>query len=271
MTVPSLTPKPPVHREARIGPVPSDPSGGPASNPSGPSSGFVAHIKGASLCDLVQMECLSGVKRVVRVVSANHLGHFYFRNGQLVHAMTRSMTGEAAALEMLAWNEGTFEPVEREWPAKESLTCTWQSLVLRAAQARDERHAQRVVALRDDARPRDSGPVDIGEIMELHATPLEIGGHVFRSEDFEVIVRLSAGGAVAVNQGGSQDFADVVAYACRLTALIGSPLGIERFVAMECVFKQGRCFVIAESDGGIVALRPRPTADSASIRELFGI
>jgi len=42
-------------------------------------------------------------------------------------------------------------------------------------------------------------------------------------------------------------------------------------VAMECVFKQGRCFVIAESDGSIVALRPRPTADSASIRELFGI
>jgi hypothetical protein len=269
MTVPSLTPKAPPPREtARVGTLPSASAGNASS---GPSSGFVAHINGATLCDLVQMECLSGVKRVVRVVSGNHLGHMYFRNGQVVHAMTRSMTGEAAAMEMLSWNEGTFEPVEREWPPKESITCTWQNLVLRAAQARDERHAQRVVSLRDDGRPRDSGPVDIGEIMELHATPLEIGGHVFRSEDFEVIVRLSASGALAINQGGSQDFADVVAYACRLTELIGSPLGIERFVAMECVFKQGRCFVIAEADGSIVALRPRPAADSASIRELFGI
>src|SRR5208282_2544934 len=127
----------------------------------------------ASLNDLVQMECLSGVKRVVRVSSGLHLGHFFFREGSLVHAATRSVTGEAAALEMLSWNEGTFEPVEREWPAKDSITCTWQSLVLRAAQMHDERQAQRVVALREDGRQRGSGAVNIGEIMELQATPVE--------------------------------------------------------------------------------------------------
>jgi hypothetical protein len=234
-------------------------------------SGFQAHINGATLNDLVQMECLAGVKRVVRVASANHLGHFFFRDGSLVHATTRSITGEAAALEMLSWNEGTFEPVDREWPAKESISSTWQSLILRAAQIRDERHAQRVVALHEDGRQGGSGAVNIGEIMELHATPIEIGGHVFRSEDFEVILRLGASGAVILNQGGSQDFSDIVAYACRLTELIGSPLGIERFVAMECVFKNGRCFIVQEPSGDVVALRPRPSADSASIRELFGI
>src|SRR5579862_3875349 len=99
-------------------------------------SGFQGHINGATLNDLVQMECLAGVKRVVRVASATHLGHFFFRDGSLVHAATRSITGEAAALEMLSWNEGSFEPVEREWPLKESITCTWQNLVLRAAQLR---------------------------------------------------------------------------------------------------------------------------------------
>jgi hypothetical protein len=217
------------------------------------------------------MECLAGVKRVVRVASAHHVGHFYFRDGSLVHAATRSIAGDAAALEILSWNEGTFEPVDREWPAKESISCTWQSLVLRAAQARDERQAQRVVPLHEDGRQMGSGAVNIGEIMELHATPIEIGGHVFRSEDFEVILRLGAGGAIVLNQGSSQDYADIVAYACRLTELIGNPLGIERFVAMECVFKNGRCFIVQEPGGDVVALRPRPTADSASIRELFGI
>jgi hypothetical protein len=234
-------------------------------------SGFHGHINGATLNDLVQMECLSGVKRVVRVASASHVGHFYFRDGALVHAMTRLITGEAAALEMLSWNEGTFEPVDREWPSKESISCTWQSLIIRAAQIRDERQAQRVVALREDGRGREGAAANIGEIMELHATPVEIGGHVFRTEDFELMLRLAPGGAIVLNQGGNQDFADVVAYACRLTELIGSPLGIERFVAMECVFKNGRCFVVLEPNGDVVALRPRPSADSASIRELFGI
>jgi hypothetical protein len=234
-------------------------------------SGFRGHINGATLNDLVQMECLSGVKRVVRVASANHVGHFYFRAGALVHAATRTITGEAAALEMLSWNEGNYEPVDREWPAKDSISCTWQSLVLRAAQIRDERQGQRVVALRDEGRQRESGSVNIGETMELHATPIEIGGHVFRSEDFEVILRLGVGGAIVLNHGSDQDFADIVAYACRLTELIGSPLGIERFVAMECVFKNGRCFIVLEPNGDVVALRPRPSADSASIRELFGI
>jgi hypothetical protein len=257
MVAPSRTPKPPSAHD--VAPSTLRPSG------------FQAHINGASLNDLVQMECMSGVKRVVRVVSGHHIGHFYFREGQLVHAANRSVVGEAAALEMLAWNEGSFEPVEREWPLKESITCTWQSLVLRAAQLRDERQAQRVVTLRDEGRPRDSGTSNIGEIMELHATPLEIGGHVFRSEDFEVILRLASSGAILQNQGSTQDFADIVAYACRLTELIGGPLGIERFVAMECVFKNGRCFIVKEPGGDVVALRPRPSADSSSIRELFGI
>jgi hypothetical protein len=94
---------------------------------------------------------------------------------------------------------------------------------------------------------------------------------VFRKEDFEVVLRLRASGSVVQNHGASADFADVVAYACRLTDLIGTPLGVERFVAMECVFKSGRCFIVVESSGDVVALRPRPVADSGSIRELFGL
>ncbi|HLK36848.1 MAG TPA: DUF4388 domain-containing protein [Polyangiaceae bacterium] len=235
------------------------------------SSGFEARIHGVTLSDLVQMECLSGVKRAVRVVSGGNLGHLYIRSGAIVHARTRTLVGEAAALEILSWNDGTVEPVDREWPPKESIQCTWQSLLLRAAQARDERQGQQVVPLRDEGRPRDAGRIDIGETMELQATPLEIGGHVFRAEDFEVVVRIGPSGAVVQNKGASEDFADAVAYACRLTELIGGPLGIERFVAMECVFKQGRCFVVVDGCGEVFALRPGPTADSASIRELFGI
>ena len=234
-------------------------------------SGFQGQIKGTTLPDVVQMECLSGGRRVVRVSSGSNTGYLFFRDGSLVHASTRLLTGEPAALEMLAWNEGTFEPIEREWPSRDSITCGWQTLLLRAAQIHDEKRASRVVALHEDARPSGDVRSNVGETMELKATPIEVGGHVFRAEDLEFVLRLGPAGNIVLNHGGSQDFADIVAYVCRLTDLIGGQLGIEPFVGMECVLKSGRCFVIAGRSGEVVALKPRPSADSASIRELFGI
>jgi hypothetical protein len=234
-------------------------------------AGFQAQIRGASLADLVQMECLAGSHRVVRVASGANLGYLYFRGGGVVHAAARALVGEAAALEILSWNEGSFEPIEREWPSRESVSCSFQSLLLRAAQARDERAAQSVVALRGDPRvPRPKG-APASESLELQATPLEVAGHVLRGEDFEMILRLDASGAVLLNRGGAQDFADIVAYACRLAELIGTRLGAERLMGMECSFKSGRCFVVVEPDGNVVALRPHPHADSAALRGLLGV
>jgi hypothetical protein len=230
--------------------------------------GFQAQIKGASLADLVQMECLAGSHRVVRVTSAGNIGFLYFRGGSVVHAATKNLLGEPAALDILSWSEGSFEPVERDWPAKESITGGWQSLLLRAAQARDERANQSVVALRSNsARPPWTG----GETLEVMSTPVDVLGHVLRAEDFAMVLRLDACGSLEVNRGGSQEFADVAAYACRLSEIIGSHLGAENFVAMECSFKSGRCFVVGEPSGAVVALRPYPTADSSALRGLLGL
>jgi hypothetical protein len=231
-------------------------------------AGFQAQIKGASLADLVQMECLSGSHRVVRVTSAGNIGFLYFRGGGVVHASTKNLSGEPAALDILSWSEGSFEPVDRDWPARESISSGWQSLLLRAAQARDERSAQSVVALRTNA-PRP--PRSVGESLEVMSTPVDVLGHVLRAEDFAMVLRLDPGGTLEVNRGGSQEFADVAAYACRLSEIIGSHLGAENFVAMECNFKSGRCFVVGEPSGAVVALRPYPNVDSSTLRGLLGL
>src|SRR5580704_13715796 len=136
--------KSPTHRDA------------PSSSVRG--SGFQARIKGANLADLVQMECLAGSRRVVRVTSGDQVGYLFFRGGQVVHALARSLIGEAAALEMLGWDEGTFDPAERDWPSKDSITCNWQGLLLRAAQARDESLAGSVVVLHADGRAKSKPP-----------------------------------------------------------------------------------------------------------------
>ncbi len=248
--------KAPAHRE------------GPPSGVRG--SGFLARIKGANLADLVQMECLSGSKRVVRVTSGDHVGYLFFRTGHLVHALARALIGEAAAMEMLAWDEGTFEPAERDWPAKDTITSNWQSLLLRAAQARDEKDAGSVVAFHADGRVKGKPPpLPIGESIEFDVTPIQVAGHTFRSEDFQLFLRMNRDGAVLASHGSSQEFSDIAAYALRLAQLIGDGLGIERFVAMECTFKEGRCFIVLEDSGEVVALKPRPQTDAGSLRELF--
>jgi hypothetical protein len=241
------------------------------------TAGFQGQIAGASLSDLVQMECLAGSRGVVRVTSGEQVGHLYFRGGAVVYALTGSLTGEAAALEMLTWNEGTFQSVDREWPVRDSISCSWQALVIRAAHTRDEMAAglhdgkgvQTIVAVRADAARAVPSPEALDR-LDLDANSIEVAGQTLRGEDFAWVLRLDATGALVVNQGASQDFADVVAYACRLSELVGMLLGFERFVAMECTFRSGRCFVVLEEDGQVVALGPRPSIDPVGIRALLG-
>jgi hypothetical protein len=233
-------------------------------------SGFQARIKGANLADLVQMECLAGSERVVRVTSGDQVGYLFFRAGQLVDALARSLSGEAAALEMLGWDEGTFEPADRDWPTRDSITCSWQSLLLRAAQARDERDAGSVVALHADGRSRSpSAPFPLGESIEFAVTPIRVAGHTLRREDFELFLRTNRDGVVVASDGSTEEFADIAAYAVRLAELIGDGLGIDRFIAIECTFAEGRCFIVLEEGGEIVAMKPRPETDSTSLRELL--
>jgi hypothetical protein len=238
-------------------------------------SGFQARIKDASLSDLVQMECLAGSKLVVRVTSGDRVGYLYFRGGSVVHAGTLTSSGEAAAMEMLGWNGGTFEPAERDWPVKDTISCSGQSLLLRAAQLRDEKESTSVIALHahgsDRRRTGKMDPTPVVESIELAVTPLHVAGHTLRNEDFQLFVRMNRDGTVVESRGSTPEFADIAAYAVQLSQLVGDQLGLERFAGMECAFKQGRCFVVLQDDGDVVALEPRPAVDSNSLRELFGL
>ena len=243
-------------------------------SPSETRSGFQAQIKGASLGDLVQMECLAGSHRAVKVTSANNVGYLYFRGGAVVHAAARALVGEAAALEVLSWNDGSFEAVEREWPTKESVSCSWQSLLLRAAQARDERSVPSVVALRSDprtARPK-AAALPVPESVEFQATPIEIAGPRAPRR------RLPGASCGSTPTGPSSPIEAAPRTSptssrtrCRLTELIGTHLGAERFMAMECSFKSGKCFIVLEANGDVVALRPHAASDSAALRNLLGL
>lgn len=103
--------------------------------------GFSAQLRGASLWDLVQMECLARSHRSVQVVGEGGVGYLYFDRGQIVHATTAQRSGEAAALEILDWTNGSFQSCERPWPTQATIRTSHEGLILQAAQLRDERSA----------------------------------------------------------------------------------------------------------------------------------
>ena len=77
------------------------------------SVGFRAKLAGVSLWDLVQMECLARSRAVVLVTGEAGIGYLYFDRGLIVHAVTAELSGQQAALEILSWTNGSFQPCDR--------------------------------------------------------------------------------------------------------------------------------------------------------------
>jgi len=248
----------------------------------GRAVGFRARLAGIGLWDLVQMECLAGSRAAVRVTGEGGTGYLYFAGGNIVHAATVDQVGEAAALEILGWTNGSFQPCDRPWPAMASIATSHEALILQVAKRRDE--SSNLVAFpgRGAAETEDvemveieeQGVADMRTPNEREATPAPAPPGA-RAEapggDFSVMLRLGARGEIIKNSGGSEELAETVAYVRRLTELAGELLGISGFGAFECTFAQGRMIVFVESNGDTVVLRPRPEANLQALRERLGL
>jgi hypothetical protein len=266
--------------------------------------GFRAQLNGASLWDLVQMECLTRSRAVIRVSGDAGVGYLYFAEGRVVHAATSRLIGEPAALEILSWTNGVFQPCDRAWPASLTIETSCEALILRLAKWRDEAASNlvafpaRAVAAGGDAgggggiagggggggsqdgyaqfeeieieELQEEGTMRAPTTIDQPASPTVIG-RADLTADFPVVLRLAAGGAIVKNKGGNEDLAGVVAYAQRLGQLAGELLGIDPFVAMECTFAEGRFLIFCEENGDTVALRPRGETNLQPLRERLGL
>lgn len=244
--------------------------------------GFLASLKGASLSDLVQLQCLSGTDCVARVNSGDEVGYLYFRAGRVVHAMSPSHVGEPAAFEILAWSTGTFELCNAGWPEKESIHDTFQALLIRAAQARDEsgRHAlarftrartqsgEQVRSERRAPLERKEAPPDPKRVASSIPPPVTTS----KVPAVHAAVRLDASGDLVTSKGvGGEVLGDAASLATRLARLTGEALGLDGLVSIEASGASQRTLVVIEKTGGIVAVRGPVDADFSAIRERYGV
>jgi hypothetical protein len=241
----------------------------------GPHGGFAAHLEGVTLFDLIQRECLHGSRNTIQVESGDDCrGLLFFRDGNLVHAVSPGLVGEDAVLAMLRWPAGLFEHCPAAWPHAESVTVPWQTLLLRAAHAADEEANQGAGAAAGAAAAaaaaaaskvlpfpaQELPPVEGGAAVDAAAGSAEKPA----AATVEV-VHLGPGGRVMGGNAGPV-LTDAVAYAVQLADIVGELLGLDGFLGMEMTLSnQHRCLISRAASGDVLAVKGGPGADLEAV------
>ncbi len=214
------------------------------------------------------MKCEARARCVVRVGSQGRSGYLYFSDGQIVHAALGGRSGETAALEILSWSHGSWNPCERRWPAQRSIAVAWQALLMRAAQRQDElRQAREPRELEDGNDGANDEDLQLQQAGQRPSgAQLSRGDLGYKADDFEHAVRIDARGHLLSGHGRAEELAALGAYACRLGDLIGDMMGVGALVALDATLLVGRCLVYRGQNAVTVALKPKAHVDLGPIK-----
>lgn len=104
----------------------------------GQQPGGFRGVQSKSLVDIIQLECLSQSSSVLKITNAGREGKIWVQNGELIDAMTNTLSGEAAFKEIFGWKTGSFEILPPEPNRTRTIFNSYQGLLLDSAQAFDE-------------------------------------------------------------------------------------------------------------------------------------
>jgi formylglycine-generating enzyme required for sulfatase activity len=113
--------------------------------------GFSGKLRNFPLLDIIQMACVARRDGCLRVRRRGETGEIVLQDGRIIHAVTRSKTGEAALLEVLCWIRGIFEfvPIAPEQVTPRTISGRWEEVLMDAVRQRDEWEHQKVGQARD--------------------------------------------------------------------------------------------------------------------------
>jgi DNA-binding response OmpR family regulator len=100
--------------------------------------GFEGKLFDLQLTDIVQMNCLGRVTTSLVITKDDHRGVIYFNDGEIVHAECDDMVGEEAFYNILRWQEGKFVSNIGVLPPRETISSTWEHLLVEGMKRKDE-------------------------------------------------------------------------------------------------------------------------------------
>ena len=103
-----------------------------------PREGFQGVLRKVGLQDVIQMECLGRNSSVLEITNPQASGRLYIEDGNIIHAIVGSLTGERALQKLLSFSGGSFQLLPFESPAQRTIHGPWEFLLMEAARVRDE-------------------------------------------------------------------------------------------------------------------------------------
>jgi CheY-like chemotaxis protein len=206
-----------------------------------PEPGFRGVLRSVGLTDIIQMECIARSSSVLAVTSKELTGAIYIRDGSIIHAQAGQSVGEEAFKRLIALVSGDFRSQPFVEPPEETIQMPWESLLMDAAQARDEllgAESEKVAVEPvpepepEPAPPAEEShpPIDIDELVICS----EAGDvyHAWQCDNTELRINLlefltrKARAVQVALPSGSLDRAEFIASGSRLVAQISLDRGV---------------------------------------------
>lgn len=100
--------------------------------------GFQGTVDGVDLMDIVQFNGLARATAALKVTTAKNEGMIFFKDGEVVHAMCDSESGENAFFRILSFQGGSLQNIRGVEPPVMSIKKSLESLLLEVANRTDE-------------------------------------------------------------------------------------------------------------------------------------
>lgn len=238
-----------------------------------PEEGFRGVLRKVGLNDVLQMECLARNSSVLEINTGTVQGRVYIEVGQIVHAHAGELVGEPAFNWLMAQSGGEFNLRPFTEPPQCTITGSWESLLMEAAQQRDETEPT--------APPPASAELDAEVLAAVQLAEAESGQTAFfRAQPVtalpegtrlkptvdEFLVCSTQGDVLyewqCPNSNARIDFLEVLSQKARQLAQ-GLPIGL--FERLECTERRTRVLVQVEADRGLflrAVYAPAPVPES---------
>ena len=97
------------------------------------------NLQDVNLASLIQMLCMDQRRAALNLRrSEAEEGLIYFEKGEIVHALTDSLTGEEAVYHLLGWAEGTFNVSDQAKVPDRTIVTPWNFLLMEGMRLLDE-------------------------------------------------------------------------------------------------------------------------------------
>jgi CheY-like chemotaxis protein len=103
-----------------------------------PQEGFRGVLRRVGLQDVLQMECLSRNSALLEITTKELRGLIYIYEGQIIHAEAGDRNGTEAFNFLMGLTGGEFAQKPYVTPSEQTITDSWEFLLMEAARKRDE-------------------------------------------------------------------------------------------------------------------------------------